>query len=725
MDQKKDHQALRKDALELFQNGEFGEAATKYEAICEENPEDQNAWMMLGRCYMGFGNYKEAISSLEKADDVEPPSAEVLYYLGQAYLSRKRIIPAIESFEEALEVDPQHEVSCIALGQNLLMLGRYREVAEKYREFVERFPENVEIRCQFAVALEQLNRLDEARKAAEAVLAVQPDHARAGFVLARIENRKGKLPEARDRLSKLLRLDLPPQQYSSIASELGSVLDKMGEYSAAFQAFQAANWALIKTIDTAAVDLDGIFQTIDLYRGYFSEEITTGWENGYGAEDSGRQDPIFLVGFPRSGTMLTEQILATAEEVIPSDEKPVITRLILELSLILDRPVNYPLDMDEWSDEDLRKIRSRYWELAEKMIRPVGEGERLLEKLPLNLLELGFIYRIFPGARVIVVLRDPRDACLSCFMHSFVLNQAMVNFLDLERTARFYAAVMDLWTDYRSFMKFPFLEIRYEDLVADPESESKRLFDFTGLNWSEEVLRFFEHTGERDITTPSYSAVAKPIYEESIGRWEKYRNFLAPISQTLKLYVERFGYPPDILPAGMAATSILPENVRQAFSPAGGVGCSFALIPTGKGDPALGVVAAVPAEGRMDGKGFPKVSLRFELYNLSKGIVLQIILTVSGFFPEPTEMDILIDPLDPKQAEILDRLCDEDAVGIAFYDAKSGELVGGNEVMVDEILAGRSRQVLEEARKYGRTLKTPDFRAAVFELAQKLSIQSP
>ncbi len=725
MDQKRDHQALRKDAQELFQNGEFGEAATKYEAICEENPEDQNSWMMLGRCYMGFGNYKEAISSLEKADDIEPPSAEVLYYLGQAYLSRKRIIPAIESFEEALEVDPQHEMSCIALGQNLLMLGRYREVAEKYREFVERFPENVEIRCQLAVALEQLNRLNEARETAEAVLAVQPDHARAGFVLARIENRKGKLPKARDRLTKLLHLNLPPQQYSSIASELGSVLDKMGNYSAAFQAFQAANAAMLKTVDPGAVNVDGVFQTIDLYRGYFSEEITAGWENGYGAEDSGHPDPIFLVGFPRSGTTLTEQIMATAEEVIPSDEKPVLTKLILELSLILERPVSYPLDMDEWSGEDLEKIRKRYWELAGKMIQPVGEGERLLEKLPLNLLELGFIYRIFPKAKVIVVLRDPRDACLSCFMHSFVLNQAMVNFLDLERTARFYAAVMDLWLDYRSFMKFPFLEIRYEDIIADPERETKKLFEFTGLNWSEEVLRFFERAGERDITTPSYSAVAQPIYTQAVGRWRNYRNYLAPALKILEPYVTRFGYPPDILPAGMAATSILPENVRQAFSPAGGVGCSFALIPTGKGDPALGVVAAVPAEGRMDGKGFPGVSLRFELYNLSRGVVLQMILTVSGLFPEPTEMDILIDPLDPKQAEILDRICDEDAVGIAFYDAKSGELVGGNEIIVDEILVGRIRQVLEEARKHGKSLKSHDFQAAVSELAQKLSIQSP
>jgi hypothetical protein len=152
------------------------------------------------------------------------------------------------------------------------------------------------------------------------------------------------------------------------------------------------------------------------------------------------------------------------------------------------------------------------------------------------------VYRLFPDARVIVVLRDPRDCCLSCFMQPFLPNQAMVNFLTLKQTVRFYAAVMDLWRHYRSELDLNYIEVRYEDLVEQFEPTARRLVDFVGEPWNDAVMKFFEHARTRDVRTPSYAAVASPIYSRAVGRWQHYHAQMEPVLEILQPYVAEFGY---------------------------------------------------------------------------------------------------------------------------------------------------------------------------------------
>jgi len=145
---------------------------------------------------------------------------------------------------------------------------------------------------------------------------------------------------------------------------------------------------------------------------------------------------------------------------------------------------------------------------------------------------------------VIVALRDPRDVCLSCFQQRFSPNNATLNFLDIERTARLYGAVMGMWLAQRGHHAFAYHELRYEDLTADFEACARGLVSFLGLGWDKRMLKFYEHAPVRPINTPSYEAITQPVHTGAVGRWKRYAGQLAPILPTLEPFVEAFGYEP-------------------------------------------------------------------------------------------------------------------------------------------------------------------------------------
>jgi len=167
----------------------------------------------------------------------------------------------------------------------------------------------------------------------------------------------------------------------------------------------------------------------------------------------------------------------------------------------------------------------------------------LVDKLPLNLVDLGYANLLFPDARVLVALRDPRDVCRSCFMQHLQLNDSMINFCSLEQTVETYAAAMDLWLAYRDSLTVAWREVRYEDLVADFETVVRSLLSFIGLDWQEAVARYRENSTGRSVATPSYCQVTREIYRESIGRWRSYRQEVAAVSAKLSPYVAAFDYP--------------------------------------------------------------------------------------------------------------------------------------------------------------------------------------
>lgn len=478
--------------------------------------------------------------SMPGMDTADAESAGIQNRLGIDYRNRGLTDEALHAFKRALAFKPDDPESHRNLTDLLLETNRYNELGSACTTALSLAPDDAEMHCKLAIALERTHRLPEARSAAESALTINPRHPRAQLTLAKIERRSGELKAARTRLEKLQYARLTPPQLSAVLGELGDVYDRLGEYTLAFYSFHAGNQAMLKMVDPAKVNPNAIFEWIARHRQIFTSQFMNDWNVAEPNDDV--QSPVFLVGFPRSGTTLTEQIIIASGRMVPSDEEDVLYQLIQLMPKVLGRPFRYPDDLTSLTQRELTLLRRHYWTLAKQMLRGLPDEKILLDKLPLNLIELGFIHRLFPNARVIVSLRDPRDSCLSCFMRGFVPNQAMINFVTPEQSARFYDAVMGYWMHLKAFIHQPWLEVRYEDIVTDFENSARRLLEFLELEWSDDILNFHKQAARRDVRTPSYGDISQPIFTRAVGRWKHYAGPMSTTQSILLPYVRAFGY---------------------------------------------------------------------------------------------------------------------------------------------------------------------------------------
>jgi hypothetical protein len=191
---------------------------------------------------------------------------------------------------------------------------------------------------------------------------------------------------------------------------------------------------------------------------------------------------------------------------------------------------------------DLNGARCNYWNAMQAVLRQPIADRLLIDKNPELTLLLPLVARVFPEMSIVFALRDPRDVVLSCFMQRLPLNAVSVHYLSLEATARKYAATMRAWLKVRELIKNRWLEIRYEDCVANLEQQARRVLEFLGLPWYDTVLEYHRRAQNKHIHSPTYEAVTKPVYTSSVGRWRNYRTHLAPVMGILEPYVRAFGY---------------------------------------------------------------------------------------------------------------------------------------------------------------------------------------
>jgi hypothetical protein len=245
-------------------------------------------------------------------------------------------------------------------------------------------------------------------------------------------------------------------------------------------------------------------------------------------------DPVFLIGFPRSGTTLLDTLLMGHPDVCVTEEKPMLSTVARALG-------GYGR-LAGLRDGELDELRELYLSEAAKHV-PSLDGRLLVDKQPFAMLEAPLIHRLFPSAKILFVLRHPCDVVLSCFITRFEPSAALANFTTLEGTAQLYDEMARFWEQCRTVMPLIVHQVRYERLVEDAEPELRALLAFLGLSWAERVLDNQSIGRERGfISTPSYSQVVEPLYDRSMGRWERYRLQMAPVLPLLAPWAERLGY---------------------------------------------------------------------------------------------------------------------------------------------------------------------------------------
>jgi hypothetical protein len=254
--------------------------------------------------------------------------------------------------------------------------------------------------------------------------------------------------------------------------------------------------------------------------------------------DRPQPDPVFLVGFPRSGTTLLNQILDSNSHVQTIEEKPTMAML---REIMLAIPEGYPGAIPACDAIDIDYMRRAYFDAVKQYVE-LDNPAVLIDKFPLHIAKAGLIHRVFPQARFLFAARHPCDVCLSCFMQNFRPNDAMANFFSLADTVALYVRTMQLWQVYHDKLPLSVHTVRYDAMVDDVEAETRKVCDFLGVPWQESQADFAQHALRRGkIHTPSYEQVSQPIYRGALGRWEKYREYFEPHLPALQPYIDQYG----------------------------------------------------------------------------------------------------------------------------------------------------------------------------------------
>ena len=512
------------------------DAEAAYRAALDRRPAFAEALNNLGALLVASSRAEEALVALDQALSLKPRMLSARFNRGLACFDLGRHGEAASEFRAILNAQPSQPDALNELGRCLLKQSKAREAAVLFRDGARRHPNDPRFPSNLARALELCNDLTGAEDALARALELEPSSPATSYALASLAYRQGKLAQARHRLEALLAMEsLSVEQRSEALLELGLVLDASGETKAAFAAF--AQGKDLRGRHQAVRSADGarFLSSVREARAWFTEERIARLARR--CPSTASPPPIFFVGFPRSGTTLIEQALKSHPNVVTTDERSPL-RVVLRDVTSRGR---YPECLETLSRDDMAQLRQRFDDAVEAALGHLA-GRVLFDKMPMNIVHLGLVAGLFPDARIVVALRDPRDVCLSCFMQRFSLAGAMVNFLDLGKTAETYQAVMDLWLHYRTVIELPCLEVRYEDLVEDFEGRLRELIDFMGLAWHADVLSFRERAGQPAATTPSYRQVTRATYQASVGRWRRYQEELGPILPRLERFVEAFGY---------------------------------------------------------------------------------------------------------------------------------------------------------------------------------------
>lgn len=486
---------------------------------------------LLGLCQLRVGRVQLAIESLREALTLAPDDPQLLHDLGRAYSARGEWHAAAQAYIRAIDLRPNYAETYLYLGPVYEQVGDAATAERAYQRALELDPKLATAAASLANLYEKNNRVEEAERLTAKALRLDPLDTVANLNQAQLDQRAGRHAEAAERLKTLLQQPLSPWNRAIAAGRLGAAYDKLDDPEQAFAAFIVGKDALrsndLATLETGIYGRDAALRIARHADALLAE---TGPAAG--------PQPVFLVGFPRSGTTLLDQILSAHPSLLVLEEKdallePLRNWAASDASLI---------KLEQTKTAELENERTAYWKRVEAHLGgPLGDRV-LVDKLPLYTLHLPLIRRLFPGARFIFALRDPRDVVLSCFMNSFGLNEAMRHFLTLESTADYYAAVMDVALASLSRLGASVHRLRYEDLVEDLEKESRRLCGFLTVPWDEGMLQFHDKARKRRINTPSYHQVVQPVYRSAKERWRRYATPLAPILPRLQAYVEFFGY---------------------------------------------------------------------------------------------------------------------------------------------------------------------------------------
>lgn len=531
--------------------GKTDDAITRFRYAMQLSPENSDIKLELAGLLMEKGNLPEAeslLNEVNKKSGSDPTRATALHGLGEIRHIERKIDEAINYYRQALKSDPQRPTTHNRLGHALHTLGRLDEAISHYHTAISQSPDFSTAYKNLAGSLLTAGRLDEATQVIDKALTLEPTqtdalickasilehkndpeaaydlifpllengikHPGLAIIFSDICNKVGACDKAASYLETLLEeTALPDSTQEQLLYAAGKLYDKLGSFDKAFSCFENANNLRRDTYSSAehTGTIQAFMETFD------ANFIATAPRAAHGS-----RRPIFIVGMPRSGTSLTEQILARHTEVAAAGE---LMEIENQAKIIHANSTNnriFPRGFSSITSNTIAAAAENYLEYLNKFS---NREAYVTDKMPQNFIFLGLINLLFPGARVIHCVRDPRDVCLSIFFQHFSSSHSYAT--RLEHIADYYLAYQRMMAHWKSVLDIPILDLRYEDLILEQENTTRQILDFLELGWEPRCLAF--HESNRHVATSSYDQVRQPLYSKSMGRWRHYRKHIAPL----------------------------------------------------------------------------------------------------------------------------------------------------------------------------------------------------
>jgi Tfp pilus assembly protein PilF len=524
---------LAQTGFQALKSGKSEEAEAAADSALKLAPRDGNALFLKGAARFMAAAPDEALPFLRRADKALPGQINIINMLAMSEWNCGRTTQARRSFQRALGVNPGAIDPLYNFGRFLRDAGETEEAEALLLKLLELQPRHAGALSAMARMKADAHDLNAAQPYADALLQIDPGDPLALSVRASMDLRDQHPDLAARRLTAGLAIGHGTEVNRALAlGRLGDAFDALAQTSDAWNAYMRAN-QLLRNKYAEYANAAGVYSVGDV------KTQAAFWEQAELPDavpgPFRSPAPVFLIGFPRSGTTLLENILAAHSKIETVEEQD----LLLPVLENIGTSATYLLALTRATQGKIESLRRIYWKTA----RPAGpprEDNVFVDKYPLNLAYLGIISRVFPDAKILFALRDPRDALFSAYKQRFGMNSAMYRMLQIDDAALYYDASMR--AACFSGSKLSICHTRYEDMVADWKAESRRILAFLDVEWEDNIAHYREQALKKRINTPSASQVVRPIYTSSIGKWREYQTQIEEILPVIERWVSHWGY---------------------------------------------------------------------------------------------------------------------------------------------------------------------------------------
>ncbi len=502
------------DAYTRLQRWE--EAIKSYQAALAIQTEDGVTVIKLGNVFYAAQRWPESIPLYEQALAMQPGNALVHRNLGVSLLNLGQLQMALKCFEQALSLHPDYTDARMKLSEVLRQMGRAGEALVQLEQLIDLKPDETEAHISLALTLRQLGQTELAIKRLEQLLVSRPDCSVAYHHIALIKPKKELIPVVEKLVS---RPNLSKENTIYCHFALGNLLNHSKSFDQAFSHFLKANTLQRETFSYDPMgNAQNVNSLIKVYsNGFFQSKRQWG---------SASRLPVFILGMPRSGTTLVEQILSSHALVHGAGELGAFPGVTLAIAQQLNYANPPPECMALIDRQMAEEYSARY---LQELALHCPTAARITDKLPGNFLRIGLIKTLLPNARIIHCQRNPLDNCISLYFHCFQDHKFS---FELRELGQYYLQYQRLMSHWEKLFPGEIFNLQYEELVMDQERISRQLIDYIGLEWDEKCLDF--HNNERDVMSSSNIQVRQPMYKNSINRWKHYKKHLQPLMEVLQ-----------------------------------------------------------------------------------------------------------------------------------------------------------------------------------------------